>query len=467
MKSLFGFALSLCLLACVSFADGLSDLEACLRTLQTSDVTFEALGRTFKLRTNAPNAQIAGSVTKSCAAGLLYVNRQDFYNARIRPGIPDAQEFEQTLRTPCAKCDGQGKVSSACSQCGGSGKCKSFNCHDGQAEFKGLNGRVDYRPCPACKGTGNCPKCNGTGTVAVSCALCMGRGGGYSSGQALKTCRDYAQGSLDAINAIRQNHPLPAAQGDSQAANLKPSGNPADKEFADDTLLTQTAQSNDLNGGEALEHEQDASGEYAGKQSADDAPLMQAAQENDLNGGKGLEHEQDAGGGILVAKWGVTLKEIEKVRNYSRYTSMQRSTAFNALWDRALVLDQRPNARHLFIKFPDGMKYKVRDVSDSSGVGLPSMVIMLEPADDASEQNIRDAEKNINEMASFSIGLVYPRLIALLDDTQMRNLNRGDEVRSDGWTLAVVISDQRLQPDFVFRQESVYLTISPLLRNLR
>ena len=168
----------------------------------------------------------------------------------------------------------------------------------------------------------------------------------------------------------------------------------------------------------------------------------------------------------LIAGWGVTLKEIEKVKNYGRYTSIQRSTAFKELWDRALVLDQKPNVRYLFIKYPDGLKYMVKDVSDASGRGLPCMVISLEPADDSSEQKIAEAEKKISEMASFDMGMVCPDLFALLNDRQLRNLSRGDEVRSGDWTLAVALNaDQSIQADFVFRKDSDYLTILSLLGN--
>lgn len=193
--------LFLSLIASIAFADGSSELVAALQKLQSADVTFEALGRAYKMRTNAPNAEVVADVVRACAAGLLYANRQDFYTAQIRPRIPDVDNFERSLRVPCAKCNGQGKFSQPCSQCGGSGKCKSFNCHDGQAEFKGLNGRVDYRPCPACKGTGNCPKCNGSGTVMSACPACMGRGGSFSSTQALALCREYTQRALTGMGA--------------------------------------------------------------------------------------------------------------------------------------------------------------------------------------------------------------------------------------------------------------------------
>ena len=69
--------------------------------------------------------------------------------------------------------------------------------------------------------------------------------------------------------------------------------------------------------------------------------------------------------------WGVALKEIEKVKNIGRYTSVQRSTAFRELWDRALVLDHKPNVRVLFMKFPNGFKYKVANVIDRSSSGTP------------------------------------------------------------------------------------------------
>jgi len=212
MRSTVKLFLAFCLCAGTSLADGPTELEESLRNLQASDVTYEALGRAYKLRTNAPNAQIAGEVTKACGAGLLYVNRQDFYAANLRPRIPDVQAFEQSMRVPCAKCNGQGRASQPCPQCGGTGKCKSFNCRDGQAEFKGMNGRVDYRPCPACKGTGNCPKCNGRATMDSPCATCMGKGSVFSAPQALTVCRDSAERARRELERIRQGVPAEPAQ---------------------------------------------------------------------------------------------------------------------------------------------------------------------------------------------------------------------------------------------------------------
>lgn len=166
----------------------------------------------------------------------------------------------------------------------------------------------------------------------------------------------------------------------------------------------------------------------------------------------------------LVAGWGVALREIEKVKNFGRYTSVQRSTAFQELWDRALVLEHKPNVRSLFLKFPDGLKYKVVNVKDQSGDGTPCLIVKLEPADPASEEKIREAEKKISEGASFSMGMVSPVLVALLNDKQMRNLNRGDEIRSDGWTLAVALGrNQDINADIVFRKDSEYVTIINML----
>ena len=166
----------------------------------------------------------------------------------------------------------------------------------------------------------------------------------------------------------------------------------------------------------------------------------------------------------LIAGWGVTLKELEKVENYDRYTSVQRSTAFKKLWDRALVLEHKPNVRVLFMKFPNGFKYKVVNVTDYTTRGTPCLRIQLTPADDASQEKIAEAENKIHEATGFSMAMGSPDLVALLNDKQMQNLNRDEEIRSDDWTLAVALNDQgSLNADIVFRKDSEYVTILAML----
>ena len=166
----------------------------------------------------------------------------------------------------------------------------------------------------------------------------------------------------------------------------------------------------------------------------------------------------------LVAGWGVALKEIEKVKNIGRYTSAQRSMAFKELWDRALVLDHKPNVRVLFMKFPNGFKYKVANVIDRSSSGTPCLEIKLEPSNDASREKIAEAEDKIRESTQFSMAMISPRVVALLDDKQMQNLNKGDEIRSEDWTLVVSLNGQGgMNADIVFRKDSEYVKILAML----
>jgi len=166
----------------------------------------------------------------------------------------------------------------------------------------------------------------------------------------------------------------------------------------------------------------------------------------------------------LVGGWGVTLKEIEKVKNVGRYTSVQRSSAFKELWDQALVLEHKPDVRVLFMKFPNGFKYKVANVTDRSSNGAPCLEVKLEPADEASRKKIAQAENKIHDGTRFSMAMISPRLVALLNDKQVQNLNKGDEIRSKDWTLAVALNEQgSMNADIVFRNDSEYVTILTML----
>jgi len=138
-----------------------NDLESTLRQIQSADITYEAIGRLYQMRTNAPNTEIQSEVVRICAASLLYVTRPEVYTSHMRRAVPNVGQFEKALLLPCEKCKGEGKALVNCAKCGSDGNCKSFNCQRGQAEYRGMNGQVSYRPCPACKGAGKCLTCQG------------------------------------------------------------------------------------------------------------------------------------------------------------------------------------------------------------------------------------------------------------------------------------------------------------------
>ena len=167
---------------------------------------------------------------------------------------------------------------------------------------------------------------------------------------------------------------------------------------------------------------------------------------------------------VLISTWGVTLKEIEKVTHDDRYTEVQRSAAFKELWERALVLEGNSRFRYMFLKYPNGLKYKIMNVRDLSEKGYPYLYVSLSPADDAAEQKISDADRTVWDSTRFSMNLSDPPLVALLSDEQIKNLNLGDEIRSDDWILAVALgADKSMKTDIVFRKDSEYLTIVTLL----
>ncbi len=101
---------------------------------------------------------------------------------------------------------------------------------------------------------------------------------------------------------------------------------------------------------------------------------------------------------------------------------------------------------------------------DRSSSGTPCLEIKLEPSDDASREKIAEAEDKIRESTQFSMAMISPRVVALLDDKQMQNLNKGDEIRSEDWTLAVALNGQgSMNADIVFRKDSEYVKILAML----
>jgi hypothetical protein len=178
-------------------------LETALEHLRLEDITTKTIATAYGLLTNAPTVEIRGYVIKACAAGLLFIDRQDLYAAQVRKQVTGVADFERSLTVICAKCKGAGKTTQTCASCGGSGNCGSFNCREGIASFKQLGGKISERPCPACKGTGRCRKCAGTGEEEKTCSSCLGKGAAFSPAQALSTCKEQAEKAIASLERIR------------------------------------------------------------------------------------------------------------------------------------------------------------------------------------------------------------------------------------------------------------------------
>ena len=116
------------------------------------------------------------------------------------------------------------------------------------------------------------------------------------------------------------------------------------------------------------------------------------------------------------------------------------------------------------MKYPNGLKYKIMDVRDLSDKGYPYLYVSLNPADDAADEKISDAQNTVMDSTRFYMNLTHPALVALLNDAHIKNLNLGDEIRSDDWILAVALgAEKSMKTDIVFRKDSEYLTIVTLL----
>jgi len=181
-----------------------SDLEEAIRKIRTADITFEGLEKIYNYREVAPNAEARASVIKACAAGLLYLGRNDIYSKGLRAQVPDVNTFEKSLLVSCEDCKGTGEIVNRCKTCRGGSKCKNRSCVSGRVRHEGFDGRFEYRRCTVCQGTGSCKDCNGRGNVAQPCRRCVGRGGVFSASTALAICRLELENSIKTFESIRQ-----------------------------------------------------------------------------------------------------------------------------------------------------------------------------------------------------------------------------------------------------------------------
>jgi S1-C subfamily serine protease len=173
--------------------------------LRANDVSLASLGSLYLLRTNAPTAGLQATVVKACAAGLLYLGQNDTYQKRIRGNIPGVVDFEKTLLSKCTTCDGAKTITSACPKCAGDGKCKITSCRDGTSEFTSFEGRVEYRRCAICKGTGQCAECQGKERITKKCLACQGHGGHFSKSVALDEYKNQVEIAIVEFENIRHN----------------------------------------------------------------------------------------------------------------------------------------------------------------------------------------------------------------------------------------------------------------------
>ena len=80
-----------------------------------------------------------------------------------------------------------------------------------------------------------------------------------------------------------------------------------------------------------------------------------------------LSQQQRIGSSGELQEYGFSNDDNEKLESHDKYTTLQREAQFNLLWDRAKVLPSQAEVRVLYLPFPSGLPYKVKDVQISRG----------------------------------------------------------------------------------------------------
>lgn len=134
----------------------------------------------------AANDEIRQNMLMAAAAAFIHSRDLNSYRGKVQPLLANVEMFENSIRQYCENCNGEGKAQQPCSLCNGSGRCALNGCMDGwiPVRFKQVgrvdknsnDGKVEYKKCKKCNGTGYCSECDGEGKLAVVCKKCQGNG---------------------------------------------------------------------------------------------------------------------------------------------------------------------------------------------------------------------------------------------------------------------------------------------------
>lgn len=137
-----------------------------------TNLTTRSLGKLYKVRDQAEDAEQKETLLKACVAGLHAIG--DTKNAAKVAGELDGDDFLFSFSAECSGCNGEGMTEKPCSKCKGTGRCQNWKCDEGVVTTKGFDGRQNIRKCSVCGGTAQCSSCKGSGSVSFTCRKCHG-----------------------------------------------------------------------------------------------------------------------------------------------------------------------------------------------------------------------------------------------------------------------------------------------------
>lgn len=151
----------------------------------------------------------------------------------------------------------------------------------------------------------------------------------------------------------------------------------------------------------------------------------------------------------FLKEFGITADEIEQAVS-SKQTSLDRDKTKSALWQRAYPSPCDPRIRVLFLPFPSGLAYTVRDVAQRDGkIKLTLNADEEKPAGkdgetSSSETMPKGTCRAISQGLSKALPPNISNYVSLLvpdDADDVALLKKGDVVKSGEWLIPVVIQD--------------------------
>lgn len=310
------------------------DLEKDFKELAQKDPDYETAKQWFKLRDREMPDDLRQYVFKAAAAALLCSGKSEVYGKLVAPSIKDRNDFESSVKTLCAKCNGVGTIGRKCGTCLGSGVCSMSNCKGaGVIVVQQIDGTIE-RQCGFCHGTGKCGKCAGTGVRGnIQCGKCEGCGSSFDKEKAWAVYKRFAQ------KASAYFSPGESAFG---------AGGDEENEDGEDNA------SDDCFGSNRMFDPPKPQVPVAGK-ALTSKDLMTIQIKKMLASNRCDQDDR-------FLKYALNFKTYRRWKSEDT-TTVVKNRLFDELWDNGYVSDiWKSYYRSYFVKVPDGLYFMVEDV---------------------------------------------------------------------------------------------------------
>jgi hypothetical protein len=311
------------------------------------------------------------------------------------------------IGSPCPNCDG-GFTEVPCAKCGATGTCPDCN-GDGIRRRPGLNGTTIESKCFSCGGFGKCKECGGSGKVKHTCSTCKGSGSRISE---KKAERIY----LSLLGVSATDRKSDEGKEDQQILHA-PNDGDFDTREADAAAAEERRKEAEINL---------AALKLRSKQEADAKQIIQRL-------------DARYGESTLLTRHGVRPGEMNKLSDES-LTTLQQDMFRQELWNKGFALHNNTIFRLLFLPFPNGFQYKVRDVLRQ----CYSQLIMVNPNAEGyrlSLQATKPIDDEMNRILGADLGKFNDfnslELAIPLSANDILQMKINDKILSQNWVISI------------------------------